>query len=420
MDKKDGMKMVIKSEFGRRLGTRRNAVIAILVVLIVGIAGLLLARGGTAGFFASAKPADATLTGNAQVVTDSSAYGGRAVSFNAPVTQPPPGGGGGGGTATCPPFPAFPDENCTGWRHTGRTSLQNCDDRTDHGYIWDDNPNKTFIGCYFSTRLVIQASSVIIQESQIHGVIVAHGSNNYSLMGAQFTDVEIENCYSATDCTTVNPNMNYDNDTAAITGHQFTCLRCHIHNTVTGIHPGDYAEVRDSYMHDFQIEPDTNDQNAPDRNHGAGIGMGQNNGHHSKIIHNNIQCNRLPGQYQQCSSALSLYDEPRLDDVLVQNNLFNAKNGYCVYGGGANGTNIRFIDNYFGKKFNPYCGGNTGPISVAFFYFPNDFVSTNGGDDGGCTFPEATSPKCNRGNVWQGNKWQDGSGDALPNEDSVR
>jgi len=173
-------------------------------------------------------------------------------------------------------------------------------------------------------------------------------------------------------------------------------------------------------MHDFQIETDTNEQKAPIKNHGTGIGMGQNNGHHSHIIHNNIQCNRLPGQFNQCSSALSIYDEPRIEDVEVKNNLFNASNGFCVYGGGSNGMDIRFIDNYFGSKFNPWCGGQDDNISVAFFYFPNDFVSKNGGDDGGCTFPLATSPKCNRGNVWQGNKWQNGAGDALPNKDSVR
>jgi hypothetical protein len=403
------MSAVIKGEFGKRLSTRRNVGFAILVVLVVATAGLLLARSGASGFFASAKVASGTLTGNAQVISDASAYGGQAVVFNSSVT-PDPDPSPGNGTATCPAFPAFPDENCTGWRHTGRQSLQNCDNRTDNGYIWDDNPDKTFIGCYFSQRLVIQASNVVITESQIHGVIVAHGSNGYSLMGAKFTDVEIENCYSTTDCTTVNPNMNYDNDTAAITGHDFTCTRCHVHNTVTGMHPGDRVEITDSYMHDFQIEPDTNDQNAPDRNHGAGIGIGQNSGNHTRIIHNNIQCNRLQGQYQQCSSALSLYDEPRLDDVFVKNNLFNARNGWCVIGGGSNGTNIKFIDNYFGKKFNPYCGGQSLQVPVAFFYPPNDNVSTNGGDDGGCTFPQATSPKCNWGNEWSGNVWADGSG----------
>src|SRR5262245_51878097 len=28
---------------------------------------------------------------------------------------------GGAGPSACPPLPAFPDENCTGWRHTGVT-----------------------------------------------------------------------------------------------------------------------------------------------------------------------------------------------------------------------------------------------------------------------------------------------------------
>lgn len=399
------------------LTPRVNLVIALVVAAVIVAAGFFLIKGIVAGLFASMTASSATLAGNAQLITDPSAFGGQAVVFNAPPGTPPAPSP--GGPLTCPAFPAFPDEKCTGWQHTGVT-LKNCDDRTDNGYIWEDNPDKKFIGCYFSKSLVIQAAGVEIYSSQIHGTVSTHWENKYSFRGLYLADVEIENCYSATDCTTVNTKPSFSYENAAIGGADFTCVRCNIHNTVTGAHLGDNAIMMDSWLHDFQIEPDTNDENAPLRSHGAGIGEGGNQGNHSRIIHNNISCARLPGQYQQCSSALSLYDEPKLEDVIVKNNLFNAINGYCVYGGGSNGKDIKFIDNHFGKKYNPWCGGQDDEISVAFFYFPNDFVSKNGGEDGGCTFPEATSPRCNRGNEWRGNVWADGSGEALPNRDSKR
>ncbi|HZM64298.1 MAG TPA: hypothetical protein VFB59_04155 [Candidatus Saccharimonadales bacterium] len=282
--------------------SRRNMVISLVVVVIVVIAGIWLVRGGASGFFASSTVSSSTLTGNAKVVDDTSAYSGKAVVFTAPIVTPPPSGG--GGTATCPLFPAFPDEKCTGWKHTDVTTLKNCDDRTDNGYIWDDNPNKVFIGCYFSKGLTIQAPGVEIYKSQIHGPVNPHWSSNYSLRGLLLEDVEIESCLDYNDCSKVDDRKNpdgtpvFDYTNAAISGHDFTCRRCNIHNTVTGAHPGNNALIVDSFLHDFQIETDTNDQNAPLKSHGAAIGEGQNNGYGSKIIHNNLQCNRLPGQYQ--------------------------------------------------------------------------------------------------------------------------
>src|SRR5262249_23164185 len=139
------------------------------------------------------------------------------------------------------------------------------------------------------------------------------------------------------------------------------------------MHLGNNSVVQDSYMHDF-------DYTAGD--HGAGMGEGQGSGFHSRIIHNNIQCNRLAGQTQTCSSALSLYDEPTLDDVLVQNNLFNTYDGYCTYGGGPHGTNIRYIGNVFGQKFHSGCG-YYGPVAA---FYPG-----------------------NSGNQWTGNTYQNGT-----------
>lgn len=283
------------------------------------------------------------------------------------------GGGGGGGDAgtppgECPAFPAFPDENCTGWEHTGVT-LTDCTNLTDNGYIWDDNPIKTFDSCYFSKSLTIQAANVTITRSQVHGHVSTHWSNNYDFRNLTLRDVEIEQ-EGVQDITN-----------AAVAGHNYSCLRCNVHHTLSGMHFGNNTTIRDSYTHDFQWR---------DEAHGAGIGTGQDHGTNSSIIHNNIQCNRISGP-PICSSALSIYPEDDNGDgitvhnVQVEKNLFNATGAYCVYAVSIAGSNINFIDNYFGKKFYPECAGY-GPV-------------TGYGPAGG---------------QWINNVWADGSGPVVP------
>lgn len=378
--------------------------IALLAAVTFGIASASAAQENNGSFEMEA----GALYGGAVVAHNESASGGSLVFFGliqqSPAPQdsskvPTPSNGGGnnggdkpgdgdgpgddpgGGTPTgeCPAYPDFPDENCTGWEHTGVT-LTNCMDRTDNGYIWE--PNLTFDSCYFPQEIIVYGENTTITRSQVHGMVSTHWSLINDNRNLTLIDVEIEREGQA------------DAYQGAVGGHNFTCLRCHVHHTGTGIHVGDNSVVQDSYIHDF---------NYTDGAHGAGIGMGQNRGYNSKVLHNNIQCNRLPGQIQICSSALSIYDEPKIDNVLVKNNLFNTTGGYCTYSGGVNGTNIRYIDNVFGKKFYSGCG-EYGP--VAYYYPPTDNLT--------CDEPRETSPKCNYGNEWRGNKWQDGSGAVGP------
>ena len=99
--------------------------------------------------------------------------------------------------------------------------------------------------------------------------------------------------------------------------------------------------------------------------------IGSNGGSNLVVEHNTVEC-AIAG----CSAALSLYGPH--DDVLVKRNLFNTVGGYCVYGGGESATNVRFLKNKFGRKFNRRCGGY-GPV-LAF--------------------------EKNRGNEWRGNVWR--------------
>lgn len=289
------------------------------------------------------------------------------------------GTGGGGYTDVCPAFPAFPDDNCTGWQHTGVT-LQTCvEDDGDEGDGHLEKSNVTYDGCDFANGAVVHGANVTIKRSRIQGVVNGHWSNDYDLRNLQLIDVEI---IAATPEQIAAKTMVNESGGSATNGPNFTCIRCRIHYVPTGISLGDNTLIQDSYISDVTWGPGA---------HQAAIGAGQGNGNNSRLIHNTIQCNRwntsAPGFQQGCSSALSLYDEPTLNDVLVQNNLFNTTGGYCTYGGGPQGTNIRYIDNRFGKKFSSSCG-IFGTVSA--FY-------------GG-----------NSGNVWTGNTWQDGSGAINP------
>ncbi len=69
---------------------RNNLIIAIVVaVAILGI-GFLTVLTRASGFFVASEPETGTVSGNAQVVNDATASGGKAIQFTAPAAPPPP------------------------------------------------------------------------------------------------------------------------------------------------------------------------------------------------------------------------------------------------------------------------------------------------------------------------------------------
>lgn len=279
-----------------------------------------------------------------------------------PVTTSPPIP-----SQACPPFPAFPDASCTGYQHTGVT-LKVCHelDGDDDGHL---ERTQVFDGCLFTGNqsfLRIQAPNIVIRNSLIQGAIATHWTMNNDYKNLFVADTEIT--------TAVTDNAPIGD------GANFTCLRCHVHHTSTGIGGGTNVSILDSYVHDMTYSAGA---------HQAAVGM--NNGLNIRIIHNHLDCHRwnvppytgpgaVPGP-QGCSAALSLYDEGPMNGVLVQNNLFNAAGEYCAYSGGPTAKNVRFIDNRFGRKYHPRCG-NSGPLHS---WFPS-----------------------NEGYFWSGNTFTDG------------
>jgi hypothetical protein len=108
--------------------------------------------------------------------------------------------------------------------------------------------------------------------------------------------------------------------------------------------------------------------------------VGINGGTDNQIVNNVLMCEGVG-----CSAAIPMYgDFAPVNGLLVQHNLLATTGSYCAYGGSIDskpypdGSNIRFVDNHFSKRYYGTCG-RYGPVS---------------GFDNGV-----------RGNVWTGNVW---------------
>ena len=159
------------------------------------------------------------------------------------------------------------------------------------------------------------------------------------------------------------------------------------HSEITGSASGGVCAsctVEDSWFHDEWIPPTSLD-------HMSAYRMDR----HTTLRHNTLSCDFDPtGMNPEagCSAGLTGYpDFNAVEFNTVDRNLLvaNAKSAFCAFGGSSNGkpfsgstNHIAFTDNVFQKGANGTCG-SYGPIT--------DF--------------DRNAP----GNVWSGNRWDDGT-----------
>jgi hypothetical protein len=247
----------------------------------------------------------------------------------------------------------MPDASCTGV--PPGTTLRACSTEL-------TTPGATYSGCLFSGTVNVKANNITIKNSKVLGTVSAgYGSQQSGLV---LMDVEI-------DGQRRNPFY------SAIGDHNYTCIRCNVHDSGRGAAVGDNVVVRDSWFHDFYYA---------DGAHQSAIGS--NGGSNNRIEHNTLSCNS-----GGCSGALVFYgDFAPVKNVVVKNNLLNTTGSYCTYAGSVSGkaypsaSNIQYLDNRFGKTYNSRCG-IYGPVTA-----------WSGGS----------------GNLWSGNAWSDGSGPVNP------
>ena len=221
-----------------------------------------------------------------------------------------------------PTAPAWPDSSTTGVPDGVVLTPSSGFDITDDGTVID---GLDITGC-----LVVRADDVTIRNSRIRGSCGAGaidtGTNGQS--GILIEDVEID-------------GLGENPDGYLLGASGFTCRRCDIHSGGNGIRIVNDVVIEDSYIHDI-VNVD-----------GAHFtAIGSNGGQRIVLRHNNID-NPAGG-----SAALGLYgDFAPIQNVLVENNLFNGGNSYAVYAGAIggkafpDGNNVRFIDNRWGREY---------------------------------------------------------------------
>ena len=137
--------------------------------------------------------------------------------------------------------------------------------------------------------------------------------------------------------------------------------------TPNGLVFGNSAEVVENFIHNQIAYPGRDDHVDAAQVNGGGSGPYVFRGNHFSVP-------------EDQTGALALFaDFGTIKNVVAENNLFDG-GGYSVYGGTASATNVRFVNNWFGRTFSPR-GGYWGPVTA---------FNTNGA-----------------GNVWSNNRWLD-------------
>jgi dihydroxyacetone kinase DhaKLM complex PTS-EIIA-like component DhaM len=367
---------VLTALYSSKRGRIGAAGIVGMAVLVVGAATIL---SHASGFFASSELENGTVAGNAQVVSDTGASGGKAVQFNAPVSTGGGGGAGGGGTTPTP--------GCTGTANHvagGADGTGTCWPGPNNTGVPSGTTLTTYTGpCVVTTATTIDAKTincnpleiqakVTITRSKVNGQVYIDSDNaatsynlNWSLI---MSDSEV--------------NVSQIIQEPAVFEGAMTLTRDNIHGGITSVQCGDKAAqciIQDSWLHG-QLMPQNVDWHLG--------GFHSIGGTNYNLTHNTVVCdtpvNNVGGG---CSGDIVFIPNGiPISHGLVQHNLMGASTSlsYCLYGGdkqGMNATYMTFKDNIFQRGTNNKCG-DYGPV--------------------------AGTSASNTGNVWTNNTWSNG------------
>jgi hypothetical protein len=220
--------------------------------------------------------------------------------------------------------------------------------------------------------LEIRTTGVIIRRSEIHGHVQTPERSTYS--------------FSISD-SLVDGSPNGPVEDRAIGVDNFVVARTEVVGGNGGIYCRLNCTVRDSWVHGTELDPDS-------QWHASAIRVEQ----YSTLVHNSLACDwtLITNSEIGCSADMTGYpDFAPITHNTMDGNLYIANPvglGFCGYGGGTankpysndplNATYIVFRNNVFQRGPNGKCG-TYGAVT--------DFISTR------------------TGNVWQGNRWSDGT-----------
>lgn len=300
----------------RRVPSRTFAIVGVLVFAAIGTVLLVSSKAATpvASFEAEA----GTRSGSATQVSDAAASGGSGVKFAAASSQ-----------TTCPPYPQFPDADCTGPTGTLTTYT---------GSMSFNTPGQVVENVIINTTgITINADNVTFRNCKI--VYTGSLDGNYGLVNLPVgtTGTKFERC--ELDGQGKVPRV--------IRGDaDITVDHCDIHSTGNGIEVATKITMTNTYMHDIVTAPGTDW-------HADGV-QSWDSAEDITIVHNTIL---LTGGETGAINIVSNGGGGTFRNILVQNNLM-AGGGYTVYAGTAPARTINFrvIDNHFSKMYYPKVG----------------------------------------------------------------
>lgn len=214
---------------------KRNLIIASAAAIIIFFAGYAVLGTRAAGLFAASELEESTLSGNAKLVSEASATGGKAVEFVAPTTTPPttpPATG----TSKCP-LPKYPSDACTGVPAGTALTTINGDYTAKAGEV--------ITGKRITGSVFIGGSGVVIRNSEIYGKIDNnHGSNT------------LRNTFTVED-STIGPAACGSISDGVIGVANYTAKRVRIKNQPDGFRiAGPNVLIEDSYVTVCSKNPD--------------------------------------------------------------------------------------------------------------------------------------------------------------------
>lgn len=302
-----------------------------------------------------------THTVNAVTVNDATASGGSAIRFDAD---------GGNESGSCPAYPAFPDETCTGWQHTGVVLQTVPGQKTSGtGWNWEGSP---------FNYVKITGNNAVVDGVDITGcVYVDVGVTTATIKNSRITGncnymIRLANANTPINLTVMDTEI--VGGAVQMQGAGYTWLRVNAHGfSGKAAMTGSNAAVEDSYIHDPTCTP-------PD--HQSGIGT---NGGSTGVV---LRHNTVDMTPTECTSGgIANYDDfGAFHDILIEKNLINS-GGYCLKAGfednnAAGNSGMQVLNNVFGRKYYANCGS---------FGVVSNWMSGVSG------------------NVWSGNTWGGGA-----------
>lgn len=339
---------------------KKSVAMAVVAFALVGV--LLLTASHAATPTANFEAEAGTRSGNASIVSDSTASSSSAVKFSVAA---------GTCTTSTPNVPGGPDNNGGCWPSAATTGVPAGTTLTNYtgcsgGVTYITTPNTVIDSKTVNCDIAVQTTGVVIKNSKVNGAINTPEDSSYSF---SVTDSEI--------------NSGVVEEATVGTTH-ITLLRVNIRGGETSLYCYMTCDIRDSYIHDQAYFP-----TGP--SHLGGI-LGNDGPTHLTAIHNSLFCDTpVNPDDGGCSGDLNLFgDFGQIDDALIDHNLFGASPSlaYCTYGGDSStkpyphAQNVRYTNNIFQRGSNNKCGS---------------YGASSGFNISGT------------GNVWTNNKWDDGA-----------